>query len=57
MTPKDPSITSVGSHNLSVGDIAKLQAAYGCDGTSQTGGLNSMMYFQNNYANNKGRAI
>ena len=37
MTPKDPSITSVGGHELSDGDIAKLQASYGCEGTSHGG--------------------
>ena len=37
MTPKDPAITSVGGHELSAGDIGKLQASYGCEGTSHSG--------------------
>ena len=34
MTPKDRSITTVGGQELSAGDIAKLQASYGCEGTA-----------------------
>ena len=37
MTPKDPAITYVGGHELSAGDIGKLQASYGCEGTSHSG--------------------
>ena len=37
MSPKDPAITIVGGHELSAGDIAKLQASYGCEGTSHSG--------------------
>ena len=34
MTPKDPSVTSVGSQTLSAGDVAKMQCLYNCDGTN-----------------------
>ena len=37
MSPKDPAITIVGGHELSAGDIAKLQASYGCEGTAHSG--------------------
>ena len=37
MTPKDPSITIVGGHELSEGDKVKLQASYGCEGTASGG--------------------
>ena len=35
ITPKDPSVSSVGSESLSAGDIEKINCLYSCAGTSQ----------------------
>ena len=35
ITPKDPSVSSVGSESLSAGDIEKINCLYSCDGTGQ----------------------
>ena len=37
MSPKDQTVTEVGGQEMSSGDMSKLQAAYGCDGTTYSG--------------------